>query len=118
MGNQFSSLYKLSKTNLPIDTVTVPNADTTIFGSGVIWNLTTPTAARTITVATYDRGDYANFDPESRQVIIIRSKVDCSVNNVTIANAAGTVFTFATNDTSAEKYCVLKLTTAGLWELA
>lgn len=118
MGNKFSALYKLSKTNLPIDTVTVPAEDTTIFGTGVIWNLTAPTAAYTVTVATYDRGDYANFDPECRQVIIIRSKVDCSTYNVTIANADGTLYTFAANDASAEKYCVLKLTSAGVWELA
>ena len=115
MANFFSRFYK--NYNKTLDRVNLTDADNTIFGSGVVWVLATPTAARTLTIANYEED--ADDNQGWKKNVIIKCKVNCSGNNITIADAAGTtLYTLSTNQAAAELYLVFRLKDDQTWELA
>ena len=102
--------------------MTVPDEDTTIEGGDIgIWNLTAPTGARTVTIRNYDATRFAQYasDFPKKPHIMIRSAVDCSVNNVTVKNEAGTTLhTFDADNSADTEYAICRLTSTKLWEAA
>lgn len=115
MANVFSRFYK--NYNKTLDRVTLSDENNTLFGGGVVWVLAAPAAARTITIANHE--DDADDNVGFKKIRIIKCKVDCSIYNITIADAAGnTLYTLSTNQAAAELYLVFRLKDDQTWELA
>ena len=121
MGRKHLSL-EVNFLNNELTRMTVPNEDSTIEGGDLgIWNLTTPTAARVLTVQDYDQSRFAQYhsEPPFKPHVMIRSKVKCDVFNVVVKDVAGnTLYTFAADNTAAEEYCILRQNSSKEWELA
>ena len=99
-------------------------AATTIQG-GVngIWNISAAVAGFDVLVADYDASHYGDYPtPPTKPMIVIKCSADCSVQNVTVSNSAGVLYTFAADYSVTPRYVVLDLDapTAGsnLWKLA
>ena len=115
MASFFSRFFK--NYNKTLDRVTLTDANNTIYGSGVVWEVAAPAAARTLVVANCEED--ADQNDGWKKYVIIKCKVDCSGFNITITDAAGTtLYTLSTNQAATELYVVLRLKDDQTWELA
>ena len=118
MATKTASFNRVEDLNI-LDRVSLGDSDNTIEGGEVVWALDTAvTGARDLTVRTFDKSRMGEF-PNKKPCILIKCGIDCSVNNVTLKNAAGgTLYTFNSDCSVTAIYVALRLTAAGAWELA
>ena len=124
MSTLFSSSFRRDSIDIP-ERATVPNATTTIVGNTVIWDLTEPTAARVLTLRSYDKSDSDNYywaGKKQLPIIVVRCAVDCSSYEFTVKDDDGTpntLYTFTEDRSSTPIYVAFKKSaTTNLWVLA
>ena len=120
MGTLYAGILS-EKISSIVKKTTVPDEDTTVEGDRVIWDLTAPGAARTITLKNYDmhrHAQYLGHGGERQPHIVIRCKQNCGVNNITIVDEAlNTLATLAADYSGEARFVVFRLTSAKAWEL-
>lgn len=102
----------------PIDEVTLADADATIEGDKVVWDIGTALgAARTFTVRNYDKSRHSCYRGK-KPLIVIKCSVDASGNNAAIDDEDGTtLFTFAADYSVTPGYAAFTIDSTGAWEL-
>ena len=116
---RFSSDYYKTSANRIMDVIDLTDADNSVIGSGIVWNVATPVAARDLTLENYDESLAANWEFKAKPYMVVKCKKDCSVNNVTIKNAAGsTLYTLDADYSTTEIYVFFILNATNDWVLA
>jgi len=102
----------------PVDEASLPAADCTIEGDKVVWKLATAVSgAVAVTVRNYDKSRFGCYKGQ-KPVLVIKSEINTSVNNVTIDDEDGTtLFTFAADNSSTPAYVALTIDSTGAWVL-
>lgn len=103
---------------IPVDEVTLGDADATLEGDRVIWVLgTAVTAARTFTLRNYDQTRFGCYKGK-KPVLVVKCAVDTSGDNVVIQDEDATaLFTFATDHSATPGYAAFTIDSTGDWEL-
>jgi hypothetical protein len=120
MAYYYTKEYEQIATHI-LDRVTLDEGDHTVEGGGVVWVTSTNIRGQTdsITVRDWDSSRFGEYDKKFKPHVIIKCANDASANNCLVKDTDGnTLYTFDTDCSATPKYCVLRLTDAGAWELA
>jgi len=118
MKNYFSNMIKQNNDRI-LDVYTTEDDDLVLCGSQAVFNLSSPSAERSIKLMHHDVTMECEHPFDKKPLMMIKCKVDCSVNNITIKDNNGTTLYVLNSDYSTKEiYLIFKCDNKNNWILA